>query len=188
LGIVALMAVVMASCGGATPEAAGPAEGIQVHGDWTIDIYNADGSLDGHTEFSNDLLESGAQILGRLLTGNASTSGLWTINFFEFGGELCPTDVSGRCRISSVVSELIDTGGTTLTETVRLQGSATAETDGLITSVSTNPGTCGGNQAPDACPTDRGSFDFTYTNLADPQPVSAGQVVSIEVLISFTSG
>ena len=42
VGLLAVLMMIVASCGGAVPEAAGPSEGIQVHGDWTIDIYNED--------------------------------------------------------------------------------------------------------------------------------------------------
>lgn len=37
VGLAAVVALILASCGGGAPEAAGPAEGIQVHGEWTID-------------------------------------------------------------------------------------------------------------------------------------------------------
>ena len=79
VGVVALMALVLASCGGATPEAAGPSEGIQVHGDWTIDIYNPDGTLDEHVEISNALGPNGdAQLINHLACG-VTTGGLWEI-------------------------------------------------------------------------------------------------------------
>jgi hypothetical protein len=53
----------------------GHAEGITVHGHWTIEIRNPDGSLDKHVEFENGLgpgigtLPGGAAFLSQLLSG-----------------------------------------------------------------------------------------------------------------------
>src|SRR5688572_769639 len=51
--------------GEAAPPAGGPREGIQVHGAWTIAIYNSDGSLASLTEFENALHEEGPRVLSR---------------------------------------------------------------------------------------------------------------------------
>lgn len=63
IALLALLALATASCGGGAPMASGPSEGIQIHGDWTIDVFNEDGSLADHVEFSNGLAPSGTRVL-----------------------------------------------------------------------------------------------------------------------------
>src|SRR5438105_1222202 len=48
----------------AVPQAEGaPAESIQVHGHWTIDVAEPDGSAVSHTEFENALTSQGTALL-----------------------------------------------------------------------------------------------------------------------------
>src|SRR6476660_2101480 len=47
----------------AAESSGGPKEGIKVHGHWTIDVRNADGTLATHREFENALQISGAKVL-----------------------------------------------------------------------------------------------------------------------------
>jgi hypothetical protein len=60
------------------PQAKGQHEGITVHGHWTIEVKNSDGTLDKHVEFENSLAGSQGWTLGgqaflfELLSGNAS--------------------------------------------------------------------------------------------------------------------
>lgn len=67
VGLLTVLVLVLSACG-SSGTAGGPTEGIGVHGAWTIDIINADGTLDQHVEFENDLRASGAELLARLLT------------------------------------------------------------------------------------------------------------------------
>ena len=52
--------------GGDTQASAVPHEGIDVHGDWKVAIYNEDGSLDREYAFSNALRPGAGSLLGRL--------------------------------------------------------------------------------------------------------------------------
>ncbi|MEA3511148.1 MAG: hypothetical protein U9R51_06910 [Actinomycetota bacterium] len=54
-------------------------EGIQVHGHWTIEVRNPDGSLDEHIEFDNALEADGARLLAELLAGGLT---VWNENYF----------------------------------------------------------------------------------------------------------
>lgn len=74
IGLLAVIGMVIAACGGGVPEATGdgPAEGIQVHGHWIVDVYNSDGSLDKRHEFDNRLTAPGIQFLGEFLASGAS--------------------------------------------------------------------------------------------------------------------
>ena len=63
--------------------AAGPREGIVVHGVWTVVVKNADGSVASQTRFENALVQgSGDQILNRLLS-RASAVGFWGIELLR---------------------------------------------------------------------------------------------------------
>jgi hypothetical protein len=44
-----------------------PDEGIKVHGHWTIELRDPDGTIAGHHEFKNALVNQGAQALAALL-------------------------------------------------------------------------------------------------------------------------
>ncbi len=58
--------------------ASGMNTGIKVHGHWTIDVLNPDGSLVKHVEFENALTLVGAETLP-LILGRAATPGAWAI-------------------------------------------------------------------------------------------------------------
>ncbi len=189
LGIFALMAVVVASCGGAAPQASGPSEGIQVHGDWTIDIVNADGSLDRTVEFSNALTSSGEGQLSGFLAGT-STPGGWFIalNGSSSNGP-CSTasPSSGTCDLDATATVGGSTGASR--GQLFLTGEVTAENDGEIADVGTYAAFCSPSVAPADC-TDTTSLGapFTQKTLTAAETVSAGQSIQVEVVISFTSG
>lgn len=175
-----------AGCSAGQPQGAGPTEGIQVHGDWTIDIYDPDGSLVDQRTFSNALETGGAHYLARLLLGEATMSGLWTI---RLGEGVCPSAFGGQCSIDFIEAEpMPNAADPALLIGVRLAGTVAAEVDGTISTVLTNAGVCGGNQAPDDCPIAEASLDVTRTALSSPIDIAAGQVASVEVEITFTSG
>ncbi len=56
----------------------GMGEGIQIHGWWTIEIRNRDGSVAKHVEFENALVSDGPAILAGLLSGNM-VAGSWEL-------------------------------------------------------------------------------------------------------------
>ncbi|MGA7096410.1 MAG: hypothetical protein WB245_02455 [Acidimicrobiia bacterium] len=189
LGLLAVIALVVASCGGAQPEASAPSEGIVVHGDWTIDIYNPDGSLDQHTEFSNALGPNGGNSLAGFLVGQA-TPGMWLVRLYG-------SDTNGPCKTyepsfgtCALTASAVNNSDGSLTVTA----SGTAENDGEIATVDTKIATCGNNVTPADCPAaydplfdDTGS-SLTEKDLTAPETVSAGQSIQVEVVISFTSG
>jgi hypothetical protein len=193
VGVVALLALVVASCGGAVPEASGPSEGIQVHGDWTIDIYNEDGSLDQGIEFSNDLSFGGPERLAKVLAG-VNTPGAWWVAFDSrtVPDAPCPS----FCRISEPnYPGAVESEDLTVTiessEVIVLAGSVVAEQAGEVGTVSTRFAFCEPNVAPDSCNGASGlapAGSFTFADTFTPVNVEAGQTISIRVDISFTSG
>lgn len=91
--LIAALVLALSTMAVAQEKLAGaPSEGIKVHGHWTIEIRNPDGSLASHSEFENSLADSGkwhlAGILGKFYTvdaweivlvdGSSSSSGLTT--------------------------------------------------------------------------------------------------------------
>jgi len=56
--------------------AKGPHEGITVHGHWTIEVRNPDGTVVTHREFENALQPGAYAPLGALIAGNSSSAGL----------------------------------------------------------------------------------------------------------------
>jgi hypothetical protein len=56
----------------------GAGEGIQIHGWWTIEIRNRDGSVAKHVEFENALIGDGPAVLAALLSGNF-VAGSWQL-------------------------------------------------------------------------------------------------------------
>jgi hypothetical protein len=178
----------LASCGGGVPEAAGPSEGIQVHGDWTIDVYNPDGSLDQHVEFSNALTVFGARTLAQLVSGNAS-EGDWQILLLAGSSDPAPCPSNslnvGACAIGPIFG--VWTSGE---PSFTVAGSTVIESNALIVSVETRVGICNPDIAPNSCAASTSSTSFTskVLDVADRVEVTAGQTVQAQVEISFTSG
>lgn len=155
-----------------------PDEGIQVHGHWTIELRDPDGTVAGHHEFENALVNQGAQVLATLLQGSAPR-GLWIIQAgTPMGGGPC-TPGSGLCLLAEPGVNFNSAGPVSVAlagnnQAVRLSGTVTAGQDGDIGVVTTNQIT--GSQ----------SFVFSQRTLAAPIHVVAGQTVAVSVVISFS--
>lgn len=183
LALLAVLALAVAACATDTETAGGPTEGIAVHGDWTIDIYDPDGTLVERTEFSNALDSfGGPQTLTRLLAGTR-VAGNWNIQYL---GDCDPSCSIGQ-NIDPVVSILGD--GTTVPYYLELTGSTDALDAGTIERVSTSLSTCDEITSPVNCG-GAGGARFTSTDLAlaDQVDIAVGQTVQITVEISFTTG
>jgi len=85
----------------AKPGGRGSHDGIKVHGHWTIEVRNPDGTLVSHTEFENALCTTpssnaqtaspyGDSVIANLLSGNYVTGG-WNI---QFGNPTIPSPVN----------------------------------------------------------------------------------------------
>ena len=53
-------------------ESGSESEGIKVHGDWTVEVTNPDGSLATRKQFSNHITEEGFGVLAALMTHDQS--------------------------------------------------------------------------------------------------------------------
>lgn len=175
LSLGAAMALLVGACGGASLEAGGTPEGIQVHGDWTIDVYNEDGTLDQRVEFENALDLVGPLTISNLLTGTR-TAGDFVITYFASG----PSGATESFWNAS--AEVVD--GTVV---ATAEGSIAEERDS-IERVGTGLYLCGSDVAPDNCGVDGFAWGVTEKVLDQPVEVATGQTVQVEVVISFTSG
>lgn len=193
LAVLTALTMVVTACGGGVPEAAAPNDTIAVHGEWTIDIYNTDGTLDESHQFENALVEDGEAALANILA-RTETPEFWRIAY----GYDDPTQPEKVGPCGSAYCWLTEPGngwsGGGISETltvevvdraVVLQGSATASVDGWIGQVGTrlevcNAGGCGAERAM--------TFRLVGNDQGEVFQIETGQTVQIEVVISFTTG
>lgn len=182
----------------------GPSEGVEVHGHWTIEIAEANGTVVSTNEFDNALTVNGAQFLSDLLS-RETTSGIWEVGLATQSGVpgACLT-ASGNavgCTITelpvsdpSLQSATTRFGGLSVTSpssgtnegALVLSGSATATNDGTIGRVSTTAHACSSATAPDNASTcGTNNTTFTLKALATPISVLTGQTINTTVVISF---
>jgi len=164
-------------------------EGIKVHGHWTIEVRNPDGTLVTHREFENALTVPGAESLGVFLS-RQSRPGLWSIfltspssdpwgghgaNIFE------PAEMNPQGDVVSAggfvfMNLMVFPAAVGQSFGVQLSGSATAGNDGSIAVVNTRLQRSN----------DLVFRGFTAATLATPVNVSQGQFVQVIVTIGFS--
>ena len=198
--IVALALALWSGGGGAslTPLASapgGPSEGIQVHGHWTIEVTEPDGTLASRREFENALVSSGGTTLANVL-GRQVTTGLWIITLNAsnpaciFTDGTSPTSCiiaepniqnSGDAVFKNLVVEVPQAG------TVKLTGSAVAQRDGEVSQVAMHLASCASDVSPFTCentPSFNGAI-FTATTIT-PEAVQTGQDINVTVELTFS--
>lgn len=169
----------------------GPSDGIKVHGHWTIDIKNADGTQASHHEFENALGPDGAAGLSSLLGHGGETLIGWGMAILGSSQETSPC--IGACVVvepvvsayngqSAILNVTAPTSGPNAGKIV-LSASVTALTHGdvgiVFTDLFSNPPGC----APGTCFTDRA---FSQRLLSIPIGISAGQIMQVTVVLSFS--
>jgi hypothetical protein len=177
------------------PSGDGSHEGIKVHGHWTIEVRNPDGSVVTHREFENSLFPGPA--LAAILARQNSI-GLWSIVLFTSTG-VCNSN--GTCFIyESFAPTALGPASFNLTTSVSgntfvLTGTVNATGSGTITEVETSGTGCPAT-LPASTPCVQGSsnlgfgptggFIFTQASLNPGTPVSSGQTIAVTVNISFS--
>jgi hypothetical protein len=169
-------------------------EGIKVHGHWTIEVHNPDGTLVTRRVFENAYTPS--SFLASLLARQASV-GFWSVGLNGTNSVPAPCLSAGQPSACSIFEAGASAAGlnpssnifTTLTvnanaNTLVLAGTATVGQTGAINLVYTTPTTCPNSTAPSA-PCLGQAQGFTLTGIA-PINVSLGQLVSVTVIISFS--
>jgi hypothetical protein len=174
---------------------AGPKEGIKVHGHWSLEIRNPDGSFVKRTEFENDLTSNGALAIMLELSRERS-AGAWTVELVSNAW------TNGTARIYEAGSNIPDnippgTGFANLALGVKgsaflLYGEARAQSDGSITEVQTAHGICTKDISPSNCapqvnPQSNSNLQlFTHAVLPNAQGIVAGQTVQVTVTITIS--
>lgn len=172
----------------ARPSGGGPHESIQVHGHWVIEVRRPNGTLVSHTEFENKLVQPGGQFNLALLLSGYYVLGDWEIqldaaspqqkpictnSLYSSGAGPCDIDEAGgyfqttACSGNGdqcfptlhVVNPYQSTStGTTESDSVTLQGTATSAMAGEITDVETEIEVCSPTVTPSVCQTGNGLF------------------------------
>lgn len=189
-----------------TPSSDGvPPEGIKVHGNWTIDLTNSDGTAAGHYEFENALTNHGKDILVQLL-GRSCSVGAWAIGLIPSGFKSWDTSTSpwGTPGIfggtpTAQPGYIGETGAyltnsqdfqMTITSdfTIQLGGSIEVPDDVTISDVETILYKLSSTVPPQNGwgSTDINSQVFTYKTLDEPVSLQKGQTVQVSVVISFS--
>ena len=171
----------------------GSREGIKVHGHWTIEVRNYDGTLDTHREFENSLAGGGDYALSTVFARTNSV-GLWQINLRggcpgSLNGSDCIIQENASPQIGAVVFKglTISTPATNGLYAVQLSGTARASATGQITGVQTLINVCqGGGCAP---ATSGGivtaGYLFSQATIT-PINVASGQSIDVTVVFSFS--
>jgi hypothetical protein len=180
----------------------GPGEDIKVHGNWTIEVREPDGTLVSHSEFENALYQSGAATLSWVL-GRKKTMGIWYIQM-GMADLPCHSDFIGAnsgCFVIEPSSGKTDsiffknltvdvpTTGADAYKLV-LSGNFTAHHEYTLHEVVTGTYLCDPTAAPSSnCETSGWSFGSTFSGYSFPSGsnvhVLAGQQVLVTVKFSF---
>lgn len=186
-----------------TPAApGGPTEGIKVHGHWTIDIKNADGTLASHHEFENALvLPDADRLLTAILSRNFTVGG-WILRLTSGNPQTQPcADPSGGGRSDCVIRESIapsaqGTGESTnlrvhVSPGLQLTGSISSTTIGSseVQTVGSEVAVCDEQTAPANCTSANriGPVSaFSRHTLPAPIHVVAGQIIQVTVEFRFS--
>lgn len=158
-------------------------DGIKVHGHWTIDIRNADGTLASHHEFENALVTTGAATLARVLTHTSTQLLGWAIAMFPPGAQPVTWAITEPAATSffpasiSLSPNLTVAVGASQFDVV-LQGSVQAPSASSIAMVDTGMAT--------QEPFNQQFHFFTERVLAQPISVQAGQIIQVTVNFSFS--
>jgi hypothetical protein len=185
----------------------GKHEGIKVHGHWTIDVRNPDGTVATHREFENALISNGALTLAALLSRSFSP-GAWGILLNYAFQTPAPCADSGTGQPCIIVEPgaypvlpgnyfptlTVTTGTGAAASQVILTGTAIASGATSITNVVSDLYLCQSTNAPKTpctfpnsanAPGEQGN-GFTGVSLASPIAVQPGQTIAVTVTLSFS--
>ena len=172
--------LVSAAMAGAAEPGGGPAEGIKVHGHWTMDVRNPDGTLVSHHEVKNALTQGGSALAG--LLGRVFTNPKWKIILH---GE--PPPCNGfPCTISEPGS-----GGPNENLTVSVPGGVpvpdgTVELNGSVATVGGGDTTITRVESWVKLDAPGLSGNWSFTGRGVSIPVRQGQIIQVKVVFSFS--
>ena len=172
-------------------------EGIQVHGQWRIEVFDPDGTRVSTTEFENAL--QNPDVIAQLMTGQAVYGG-W---YLSLEGPSPPCLDAQQTQVTcNIGADGVFYGGLQLHSTnltvqfsapgghILLQGSVTAAASGTVDVVSSRFDFCTGSDLPPSqCVSQPNNIGPPFTSaVIDPGPsVVPGQLIQVTVDISFGS-
>jgi hypothetical protein len=160
----------------------GPGEGIKVHGHWTIDVKNPDGSLASHHEFENALLSGGGSALSSILTHSTTQLLGWGIVLSQTSTTQDSLSVAEPAVApyfaSAVASGNLTVAASTTQPALVLQGSVQAPAGFSIVVVQTAMVMLG--------PPGVSISLFTGKAQTPPITVQPGQIIQVNVVLSFS--
>jgi hypothetical protein len=183
------------------PSGDGSHEGIKVHGHWTIEVRNPDGTLVTHREFENSLAQganSGSQLLAEILNRQVTVN-FWAVVLTTTG--ICNAGEANQQLNECIIYENYPFSTTfgsianTLTVSppnngLTFNGYISAPGTGQITGVGTYLYVCSPSVSPQACfggqAGESGSGSGFVTSASVTQSVQSGQTISVTVVISFS--
>jgi len=183
----------------------GPNEGIKVHGHWTIEVRNPDGTVVTHREFENSLLPLQGALLLALALGRQNTVGGWSLLLTVASNQAlapCTTTAGGTaCQIfesgagvvngpgnNNIFDNLLVSSGAG--GALVLSGTAMAGQTGVIDTVFSRNDVCAPTVSLGACAPAPGTnatttYGFTEANVNPAVNVSNGQTVAVTVKFTF---
>lgn len=180
---------------GAAASGDGSAEGIKVHGHWTIEVREPDGELVTRREFENALESTAPRTLAELLARVRSV-GAWRVQIgTPVGGDPPCSSLSGPtdCFLLETATPVGPHIFNTLSVTssageLILSGSAVASRGGQIRHVRTSNLVCDADTSPSDCAVPVSGRLVQAITHADIPPVDVleGQSVLVTVRISFS--
>jgi hypothetical protein len=154
----------------------GPNDGIKVHGHWTLDITNADGTPASHHEFENALLLGGGASLSALLAHQQTFLG-WSV-FLRDTTNL-QDYVLAEPQVASAYGSPVDLAvAINSSKQLALQGSVTPLSAASISEVTSQVFTQTGSSTT--------QFGFSGRVLSPAIAVAAGQTVQVTVVFTFS--
>lgn len=172
----------------AAPLTYAQSEGIKVHGHWTIDVRNADGSLAAHYEFENALANHlGASTFLNGVLSRTKRVGRWQVSLPDSNGQpliwIVEPGTPGFGTDAQTLAVTTPATGPNAGKLV-LSGHGTAPRAAQINFVQSQTDDCPAPGDPAACVTS--AFAFSQKNLTSAIPVAAGQIVQLTVVFSFS--
>lgn len=178
-------------------------QSVKVHGYWTIEVREFDGSLVSRHEFENELPGWGSRYFARMLAREAAT-GLWTISlnsinsgiqlFQDSTGNRVPGYIVGSIDTSEApnyfknLTAEVPTSGSD-TDKLVLNGRAIAAFDGSLIWVYTYISILAQKVDPDEVEYGYQSFAISQSDLRESIgeiDVLAGQQIMVKIAISFS--
>jgi hypothetical protein len=193
-----LTAIVTTAVLSAAAPAAQSKEGIKVHGDWTIEVRNPDGTLAQRHEFKNALIPGEGDVALTSLLGRSHTTGRWAVQMraVDEANDICRlTVLPAPCIVMEPAPGSVESTQMFLNLQVtnpgaalELRGHLTASFNGTVQFVDTHLTLCDGTVSPSACRAQFGLVSRIMTRKSLPSPISiqGGQIVQFTVVLSFS--